>query len=1674
MRGSKGIISILLIFVMLIGFLPAGVYAASSVEVSVISYIDGNLKIGWENINLANEIKISYKQPNGQNVEILLGPGVTSYELTGLQDNFIYEINIEGRDSGGAVVGKGLLYFLPGITFESSFVPETIVDTDDGATSVPPYDSKGGREIGTKPRLNVKWNVPQIFNGTQLVYADEALAYIESRINAVYGTSRKINGFNYKINISQDKGEMSGNAAVLINEESGGYKAAVSGSTLSSNVKFESSSGRMEFDLIGRKDKNADLPNAEQYGLPHPDVLPGTVYFMNIQLVIDGYQDAVVMGADGTSPLKGKLYTYTPIRFQLSKDDAGNVYVKVYTLNQGSLTLPDLYYEVQSNTVDSAYGWTTRAKIDPDYVKDSYGKNQEFGVIPIIGASNQNKVYYRVITSSTSDDVIKSQTLPYVMALDKTKPPIPKNVSITDRNLVTGTISDQKGEREGISTDVTISWDRPVNWEEIKNNTDVDSELYYCFVLNISQSDITQKPYPSLIDSTNNIKYEDYFPAKYRLVKYVSAKSVNLPDNVEDKIRENGNRLEYTLRGFDLLSWTDSNGVKHDFSASLRSRLGIESDYPDFLLSNTVYYMQMFTVKGNPETGEVFDNSSDNSVTVSFTTLPGTQKKVPLPNNFQLAQFDGNTYVIEEEVADGVTRKITSNIIKLQFDEITGLKWSDYTTKRINNKIYYDLYMSTSPDKGYVLIGSTDNAHDEFISKNNVKFEVISEGQHKYVEATIKDFQNDPAVTSFGRKLTPNTTYYFKLKTRLVMAKKAADPIDPSSVVYPDDYEVKESEFSQILPVTTVRGEITEPGPDEKIPLAPVDFNIAVDENGNQLLTGNSVVFEWERKESDVKYILIATSERLPMNADSTMYINDPVYQDFKKYFNITGKKVGIELDPGLNEDKYPENFEYDISTNTCTYKIDEWLFPNRLYYFSLMAVNKNNDNKSPWICIPVTTKLVDVPSGLEAIHRGEIGFYWTDTSINAKPEDFDVYIKGPKDKDYKLVSRSQCTIVKDNNTILNNGTKTYVYYGRVYNLELNTTYSIRVYRRGDQSKLIYSKTGVYTRNGYSELQVKWKGRKGYTYEIAIKAADEVNYVTLTPNDLEMYTDVEGNKNPYYVEETLQTYDNDDVYYYAKIKSMLVTLPDGTKERRLLESNKKYHIKVRAVKVDTNDSTLVAYSKYIGPVESRTEFNQDDYDKDKDDEDRRNKFLDKVKQLEDRYFWRVNISDSSANTILLRDQKIINALNSTRANSFTVDISEFVQNIKTDVVYVPLNIIKTLNKDRKSLVIKTKEFEFTIRPDTFDIANNEKIEILSNKAGVNDILLKLTVKREDKGRKGLPSNTKMASPVIDFAVEAQGISQTTEALEKKIHDKLYDEEDGLLSEKLNILINTYAGDSQKKTQILNQYVNELVKLVELELSNYIYTNIESMKLTGMSADIQTFDTPLMVRLYYTDSSGLKLPYVLYKSKNTWQKVTSDTTSSSSTLLFNVTGAGQYIVLIVRNAVDEIPDSHWAKKDIQKFTSKYDLSTVFTGIESAFAPEDIVTRKEMVLLYEIVANKGSSGTGDIKQKLEMTGLDSIFNARNVAGNVTKQEAAAVLVKVYSAKTGINVQNLKLNRTLYIADEDSIDDRFLKSVMIAVDKGFMELDANRKFNPGGSLNRAQVISIFVKLLENTGDL
>lgn len=88
------------------------------------------------------------------------------------------------------------------------------------------------------------------------------------------------------------------------------------------------------------------------------------------------------------------------------------------------------------------------------------------------------------------------------------------------------------------------------------------------------------------------------------------------------------------------------------------------------------------------------------------------------------------------------------------------------------------------------------------------------------------------------------------------------------------------------------------------------------------------------------------------------------------------------------------------------------------------------------------------------------------------------------------------------------------------------------------------------------------------------------------------------------------------------------------------------------------DSTIVSYSKYIGPVEVRTEFNQDDYDEEDNNNKKEAKFLDKIHEFEEALYWRIDIRNGNYNKLLLKEDRMVNAIQNNGPYPFTLDISK--------------------------------------------------------------------------------------------------------------------------------------------------------------------------------------------------------------------------------------------------------------------------------------------------------------------------------------------------------------------------------------------------------------------------------
>lgn len=1665
MKGIKRAAAILLLVTFtysLLSVYPPLVHAATApVNIYVDKYEAGKLDFHWDAVAGTTSVVITYHVPvagsSAADIQtVTLSQTTNTASISGLKTDYIYDIDVKLYDQApsGLIdpIGHGLLYYIPKITFYAAAGDQSYEEV-----------AGGGRETGGKPNLQLKWIMPRAYS-TSGIYEEAnnstVLTEMQNELNSVYNDGRTISSLNFRVNISSDFTKLnsgSSQAAVLIEQNGTGYKASVSGGSTTVDVLNSEFPGYMSLQLWGRSDPAANLPDASDGlgagDLPHADIYPGSVYYMNIKPVFKNSAGANVNAISVGNPadqngsmLSGTTkYAYTSIRFQLSKDSANNIYVKIYKINQGSLDLPRLYYQVQSSDDPSVPGdWIVRKTMDDTYFSG------DSAITVVSGVNANNEIYYKIVVKSDSpNDRLESAKLPYMLSIDTSRPPVPVNIAVTKRELVYRTNPDGTVDK---TTDVTLQWDKPYNWDTIKAEADAGKCINYYLAINTNQTESTSSPYPVLEAEG---KSYGAFPLRYRIIAYVSARD----------IVDTGNRLEYTIKGFELFKggyWdgTYQNGkpviVPDDFSQKVNTE-----NYPNMLLPNKIYYLQMFSSMNSDRAAildspnyfaEDYEKMSDRSVVTSFTTLKGTEMDVPLPANLRL---DNNTVVNNTTLDGSVPVPLKVNQVEILFDKVIIKDWSNYTNIHDNSdSVCYDVYMNTRTDTPFMKIASTD------VSNTDVVFTGLTDGTENSIRMAVSKFspeKSPEAYAAFGEYLRPNTTYYFYVKTRLSTINTVPG---------------RQSENTAVLPVTTVNVSITPPDDSLRKPLAPDDFAIATDASGNQRLTGYSVTFSWLRKENDVKYELICTGSRvLPGDAEST-YSGDPYYTSFINTFDKTGDGVAdgrLLLDPA-DWGAGNSGCSYDSTTGLCTYTISNWLFPNRLYYFSLRAVRKNTaGTASVWVSIPVTTSLIEGPQQLEVVSDGQLGFYWTDTDPVHTAEDFYIYMKGPDDADYKLVTRSQSSIVKDNST----------YYGRVTGLKLKSSYSFRVYRGAGTGTLVYEKTGMMTRDGCHELVVRWKGLQSDDfsgYELAVRSEYDQNYSTIDESGLESYQDPNGRLLPYYVEENAQTAGNQYAYYYAKIKMSEVELSTGISVLQPLQSNMKYYIKVRARKQDPFDLAAIAYSKYAGPVSQRTEFSQSDYDNSDIKETGKAVFLDKIKELEKSFYWRLDSASSTLCKVILKSSIISSALKNSREDRVVVDLSDSDVNMNSDMVYIPVSVISALEKLNKNLEVRTSDADFLLRPRTINLEQNQDIKALKARNGVKDVYIVLKANRSQTAS-GLPSGLTQDSLVNDYEVQAVPAVISETELAGLVYNKLYNKSSGLVSQKLNLLANTYTGTGTAGASILDEIAGQLLKMLESELSSYLNSTVEASKITGAVKSITKYSTPPAVKLYCYSSQGYKNPYVKYDGAKTWQKLTADVVKKDNTLKFNPAMTGQYVVLLSQaSAPSEGTSSDYQKNDsISRFLSAYDVSDIFPDAGTAFASNDLVTCRELVLLYEKVTGRTAENAGlDIKDKSKKLKLDSIISSGRIMKNATRQEAAGVLAKLLALKKNLDAENLVPGSNIYINDDSQIDENLYNFVLIVLDRKIMTLDSNGNFNAKANINRAGIITAMVRLLEQTGDM
>jgi hypothetical protein len=1620
MRKIRGPLAVLIAFLLILGLVPdtfINTYALTlPVNVYNDEYDDGTLTIRWDNLQNVLSVVITYHELDGT-LTTVAGGDINIDERTatisGLSNDYIYDIDVKLYDEpegAGELIGHGMLYFIPKITFYSTQLEQDYMDLDGGS----------GRETGHEPGLNLKWVMPKVWDGSDYTYVNDNLDYMETQLNDIYD-DRVLDTLNFRINISTEAANLNDSpsqSSLLINSSNNNqdYTVNVSGNeTETAEVLGISAEGVMEFDLLGRKDIESEPKAAENVNqLRDWDILPGSAYYMNIKPVFrddeDSNVNALMVGDPSShngSGLDGQLqYTYTPLRFQLSKDSANNLYVRIYKINQGSLDLPQLYYEVQASDDPSVPGdWKVKRTLDDSYFSG------DFAITVITGTNPNNEIFYKIVVKSNSvSDRLESPSMPYTLSEDTSRPPVVSKIAPEERFLNIQTVENPTtGLDEQVkATDIQLSWDKPANWDEIKD------DLYFHIMLSTSQADMddTVELYH------NESLWGEYIP-QYRLVNYVSAISPN--------IEEVGNRLVYRLNSFDLYKWEDENGDLYDFPAEQLP----DDDYPDFLFPNTIYYIQMYSaLEENKGSTDILE-TSDRSVVASFTTIAGFELDVPIPKNFRL-----NTNLINESTE--------LNEIQLQFEPI-DIDWDFYLEDTtVDKEVVYDLYISdkTAIDS-FIRIGTTDLDEDA----GDVAW-FFSE-QDEYIQATISEFSsisNQDVVNRFGYSLRPNTTYYYILKTRLVVED-----------ITPD----RESDPTAILPVTTVKKKTDDPSEGIRMPLAPADFKLALDTAGNQKLTGSSAVFDWTRKETDVTYQFAIASENIDANTEIETLLNDDYYSSFIDVYggmDADSNDNIFTLDPQNNS--IPLLFTYTQSTEKYNLTIDKWLSPNKLYYVAVRAVL--GDLKSIWVSLPVTTSLIEAPHTLEALVDPQLAFYWQDDLL-VNPEDYVIEVKKSTDEVYNTLTRSQASIIRDSG----------IFYLRLYRLEPKTKYDVKVSRNEGQNVLL-NVVNQETINKDYQINIAWSGPSGNEYEIAIKTENDEDYIKLTSADTEQYINANGSIRPFYTEKTPLTLDTLENRFYAKILTIPVHMNNGLTAHVPLKSNTKYYIKVRSKKEDASDTTIISYSKYVGPVSTRTEFNQEDYD----EEDRKviteTYFMDKIDMLERGLYWRLDTKSSLQNKLLLKAARVKSQLENLSSNKLVLDISGHAQNIRTDIIYIPYSVFESIEETGNSIEIKTTKAVYLIKPGMIDIFHSNLLNDIRNKPDVNNILFELKIQRQNSAGSGLPENTQLVSDINDFEVIAAGNSYTDEDILFEANDRLYSNEDGLLKDNIEAIEGTYLSDNTDSNELVKNYIELLIAQIEQELSEYLYNTLESGNNRSSEKNIEKFNKPIGATLQFETGEDIKNPYILYDDATDWHKISGFINKSYNEIYIDVYGTGKYAILSIQATIYDLPDSYDNKSGLMRLMQKYSVEDIFPGIETNFAPDNPVNGEEIVEFITVILGYKDDFSGmTARQKLSALDFEIAINPYDIRQKINREQLAYILGTTYTKKTSIDVNNLIIGGLPAILDEDEISDYAYNQVLFMLDRDIMTLTDGYYFSPKNKINRLILFDSTLKLLDLIGE-
>ena len=525
--------------------------------------------------------------------------------------------------------------------------------------------------------------------------------------------------------------------------------------------------------------------------------------------------------------------------------------------------------------------------------------------------------------------------------------------------------------------------------------------------------------------------------------------------------------------------------------------------------------------------------------------------------------------------------------------------------------------------------------------------------------------------------------------------------------------------------------------------------------------------------------------------------------------------------------------------------------------------------------------------------------------------------------------------------------------------------------------------------------------------------------------------------------------EDDTEYQLSKYKASLYTSTNnnpGTPESHIhvvykisdLKPNMRYNIKVRTVDMkEKDDKGNYVTSLYTDPVSTRTDYDEEQAEKDEKYDKYLQIFDQQAEKLRRKVYWTVE------------DEEIYKYRNAYMSTDIAGqrEYNLVVENDKSASYYLPAAVIKKANEENVTLNIVIDKYTASIRPYTLTEETSE-VEKALDKIAINsieDYYVAITFKTINTS--AIVNGETPISPELDIEMSVIYLDKEDERIESDIEVEL----DKIIKEERTDFIKNLEKKLKKDNisdDTLNELVDEAMKNIEKAHQKKVKKILDKAK--DRTVRITAIEKPVLLT---AEIEGFAANGY-YKSGG-WFNV--EVYASGSTFYIEADKLGVYIMTGQKSLIDTVP----SLAPYQSFIAKYGLTDFFTL--DSYMIKTAVTKEQ---LYGAVARiMGATRGSDYTVYLQNQKIAGV-NKIGIKNPVRQDQAIYIVMQGYEAIHHRKVNSIMIKNKQSVSNIGAFQPVYRDYVYAAVELKIID-NPGSKVIPSKQMTVEEVIKILYKM-------